>query len=364
VKVFVTGGTGLVGSHVIEQLLARGDQVLALVREGKTIRTESTERTERTERTGRTGRTGRTERTGAQVIHGSLSDGAIIEQAIEQCDAVVHAAAIILKGGGWDDFRVANVEPTERIARAAARFDRRLVHISSVAVYGRRTTYEGGPGSVSEDFGMSRPTWPGDHYGRSKREAEQAVWRVAEATKLRAVALRPCVIYGEGDRTFAIRVAQVVRRGIAPVIGRGDNTLSIVYAGNVAAAVLAALDRPAVTGPFNVANDGALSQRGFLEAFARGMNCRLRIVALPRGAAKAAAYGIDSLVRLVHRGPGMTTLKAAVQFLSSENPYVSDKARRELGWQPVLPPALAAERTGAWFAQKQQGHPQGAPLRQ
>lgn len=264
---------------------------------------------------------------------------------------MVHAAAIILTSGSWDDYRVANVIPTEQIARAAAKHGRRLVHLSSVAVYGRRTTYDGGPRSVSEDFGLERPLFPGDHYARSKREAEQAVWRVAEGSRLSAVALRPCVIYGERDRTFAIRVAKVVRRRVAPVIGSGANAMSIVYAGNVAAAVLAALDRRAVTGPFNIANDGALSQRDFLDAFARGMGISLRTITLPAGPAFGAASAADALLRLVRPAAPMTMLKTAVQFLSAENPYVSDKARDQLGWTPLVPPRDAAERTGRWFAE-------------
>jgi nucleoside-diphosphate-sugar epimerase len=330
VKVFVTGGTGLVGRHVIEQLHERGDQVLALARSDESAALLSA--------------------AGAEPLRGTLMDGAVLEAGIAAAEAVVHAGAIILRGGAWQDYHVANVEPTERIARAAARLERRLVHISSVSVYGRRTTYDGGPRSVSEDFGLERPLFEGDHYARSKREAEQAVWRVAEGTRLRAVALRPCVIYGEWDRTFAIRVARVVRRGVAPVIGAGDNAMSVVYAGNVAAAALSALDRPAVTGPFNVANDGPpVTQRGFLEAFARGMNVKLRLLRVPRGPALSVSSGVDSLVRLMRQGSSMTTLKTAVQFLGAENPYVSDRAREVLGWKPRLTPLDAVERTGRWF---------------
>src|SRR5207245_381549 len=106
--------------------------------------------------------------------------------------------------------------------------------------------------------------------------SEQAIWRVRQATGLSAAALRPCVIYGERDRYVAPRVARLMRRPLPMVIpGDGGNPLSVVYAGNVAAAVLAALDRPSVNGPFNVANDGAITLRGFLEAFARGLGATL-----------------------------------------------------------------------------------------
>jgi nucleoside-diphosphate-sugar epimerase len=329
VRVFVTGGTGLVGSHIIQQLTARGDAVLALARSQAAA--------------------DRLKTSGAEPLTGDVEDPEALRRGVENSDATVHSAAVVLSRGGWDSYHAANVVPTEILARAAGRAGQRLVHISSVAVYGRRTTYDGGAGSVTEDFGLARPLFPGDHYARSKREAELALWRVREETGLQAVALRPCVIYGEGDRTFAIRVARVLRRGLSMQIGDGLNLLSVVYAGNVAAATLLALDRPGVSGPFNVANDGDLTQRAFLERFAAGLGVRLRVLRVPKGLAWNAALFLDALARLVRPSAPMATLKTAVQFLSASNPFVSTRAERELGWKPVVGAADAAERTGRWF---------------
>lgn len=329
-RIFVTGGTGLVGSHTIRALIGRGDTVLALSRSGEGDAALKA--------------------LGAASLRGDLGDDAALSRGVHECDAVVHAAAVVLSGRGWDWFYATNVAPAESVARLCARAGRRLVHLSSVAVYGRTTTYDQGASSVTEEFGMDRPLSPGDHYARSKREAEQALWRVAAGTGLAAVALRPCVIYGEGDRAFAIRVARVLRRGFAPVIGPGDNPLSAVYAGNVAAAVLGALDRPAVTGAFNVCNDGVITQRGFVDGFAKGMGVRVRHLHLPKGLTWRAAGLADAVLRRVTRSSTMAMLKPAVQFLANANPFVSAKAERELGWRNLVAPAEAVERTGGWFA--------------
>jgi dihydroflavonol-4-reductase len=331
VRVFVTGGTGLVGRHVIAQLRQRGDAVLALARSDAAGRALAA--------------------LGAEVLRGDLGDGAALERGVTGGDATVHAAAVVLGGRDWPAFHAANVAPTEALAAIAGRHRSRLVHLSSVAVYGRRQTYAGGRNSVTEDFGLDQPVFPGDHYARSKREAELALWRAVEATGLRAVALRPCVIYGEGDRQFSPRVAAALRlsRGIAPLLGRGDNLLSVVYAGNVAAAVLAALDRPAVTGPFLVANDGGITLRGFLERFAAGLGVTPRFVPVPAGPAWHAARAVDAVLRLLRPAAPLSTLKTAVQFLANDNPYCSARAERELGWRPLLAPAHAAEITGRAF---------------
>jgi nucleoside-diphosphate-sugar epimerase len=331
VRIFVTGGNGLVGRHTIRQLRARGDEVLALARSDEAARA--------------------LDALGASVHRGNLGDAAALERGVAACDATVHAAAMVMDRAGWDAYRAGNVAPTEAIATAAAHHGKRLVHISSVAVYGRRNTYAGGPGSVTEDFGLDHPPFPGDHYARSKREAELALWRVADTTGLKAAALRPCVIYGEGDRQFSPRVAWALRigGGFAPLPGGGASTLSVVYAGNVAAAVLAALDRPAATGPFLITNDGAITLRGFLESFASGLGVRLNPVKVPAGLAWTGACALDGVVRLVRPWGPMTMVKGAVQFLSSDNPYTSERAERVLGWRPIVPPVEAVERTGRAF---------------
>lgn len=328
-RVFVTGGTGLLGRHVITALVARGDTVVALAR------SDAADAALRA--------------LGADPLRGDLGDAGLLARGVETAEAAVHSAAIVLSDGGWSEFLAANVTPTIAIARACARLKRRLVHISSVAAYGRATTYDSGTGSVSEDFGLDRPIYPGDHYARSKREAELAVWRVADEAGLSAVALRPCVIYGEGDRAFTIRAARLLRHGLAPLIGGGHNALSVVYAGNVAAAVLAALDRPRVTGAFNVANDGRITQREFIEHFAAGLGVSVTLLRVPRRLAWQGARAADAVLRRLRPAQSMTLLKTAVQFLAGDNPFVSTRAERELGWRPVIAPADAVRRTGQWF---------------
>jgi nucleoside-diphosphate-sugar epimerase len=328
-KVFVTGGTGQVGRHVIAALRNRGDEVRALARSDAAAEDLRSQ--------------------GAAPVAVGLGDATRLGEAIAESDAVVHAAAVILASHRWEAWRAVNIVGSENVARAAARTGARLVYLSSVAVYGRRTTYDGGPGSVDEEFGLDRPIYPGDYYARSKREAELAVWRVAQETGLRAAALRPCVIYGEGDRHFAPRIARLVRLGMAPLIGPGDNPLSVVYAGNVAAAVLAALDHGDVTGPFNVTNDGGVTQRQFLERFAAGLGVRARWIPVPHALAWAGARLWDATAGALAGWSGLLSARGSVQFLASPNPYTSARAERVLGWRPAVPALEAVERTGASF---------------
>jgi nucleoside-diphosphate-sugar epimerase len=329
VNVFITGGTGLVGRHVIAALRARGDATRALARTDAAASELSA--------------------LGAEAVRGDLSNAARLDELIAGSEAVVHAAAIVLAGGRWPAWQAANVDGTERVARSAARHRARLIHISSVAVYGRQLARDRDPAGLDEDFDLAAAPVPRDLYARSKREAELAVWRVARETGLSAVALRPCVIYGEGDRHFSPRVAGALRRRLVPLIGDGTNHLTVVYAGNVAAAVMAALENRSASGPFNVTNDGPITQREFVERFAAGLGVPPQYIRIPHGLAWGVARALDATVGALPLLSGGPSLGAAVQFLAGENGYSSARALQRLAWRPPVPAGDAVERTGASF---------------
>ena len=329
-RVFVTGGTGLVGSHAIERLAAAGHEVRALVRSQQGADFVRT--------------------LGADPARGSVEDRASWKAA-ERSDAIIHGAALVTTPTTWDVYRSVNVEGTRRAAETAARLGARLVHVSSVAVYGRQPGADGTDG-VGEDapFGTIAPA---DFYARSKREAEQVVWEVASAQDVSAVALRPCVIYGERERLFLSRLLGLLRFGIAPVVGSGHNQLAMVYIGNVIDALMSALDRPHITGPFNTANDGGLTQREFYRIVGEVTGRRLREVRVPVRAATMAGTAWHWVHRLVRPGRYTGVGSSSGQFMARDNPYTSARATRELDWRPSTPPTRAFGRTVRWFLDQQ-----------
>jgi 2-alkyl-3-oxoalkanoate reductase len=326
--VLVTGASGLVGSHVVEALVGQGERVRALVRPASRDAVE---------------------RLGAEAVPGDVTDGAAWRAAARDARAIVHAAAIVQGRASWNQYVAANVDAT-RLAVAAARVGRaRLVHISSVAVYGGTAAYPLTRECRSETHPF-QPIPDSDFYGRSKRMAEAVVREAAERREIDAVALRPTVIYGERDRLFTPRVIRVLRLPFVPRIGAGTNHLACVYAGNVAAAVLAALGaRERGFRAYNVTSDGppVLSQREFFAAFAAALGRPYRPLPIPAALAASLA-GLLTARRLG---------RAAVSFLRGENPYSDSALRTELGWRPVTSARAAIARTAAWFAANEKpGH--------
>ncbi|MBI1966915.1 MAG: NAD-dependent epimerase/dehydratase family protein [Gemmatimonadetes bacterium] len=334
--VLVTGGSGLVGSHIIEALRSRGMSVRALVRAPGRRTVEAL---------------------GAEAVIGDVTDPEAWRRAAGGVRAIVHAAALVAQHVPYDTFEAVNVGGTRQAIAAARAGGARLVHISSVAVYGRGAAYRAGREGrrITEDSPCGEIE-PHDSYARVKRLAEAALWEETSRGGVWAVALRPNVIYGERDRLFSPKVVRAVRLGLVAQIGPGTNRLSCVYAGNVAAAVVAALEADVPAGrAYNVTNDGGLTQREFVDAFADALGTRLWRIRIPFGAAAAGASLVAVLHRLRRPGAYVGIGDAAVQFIAGDNPFVSDRARAELGWRPPVQPREAIRRTVQWFMNEKPG---------
>jgi len=323
-RVYLTGGTGLLGSHTAELLRARGHEVVALHRRDSDTRL--------------------LEELGCRLVEGDVRDEpATLARGMAGCTHLVHGAAVVYGGGSWPRVRGVNVEGTRSVLEAAGETGvARVAHLSSVAVYG---TVEG---AVEEDAPIDTPIPPGDLYARSKREAEAAARAVEARSDFSLAVLRPAAVYGERDRLMAPTLADLVRRPVTFLLGPGDNHLPVVYAGNVAEAVLLALEEDGQGGTWNVGLDHPVTQRALLQGIAAGMEERVRFVRLP---AALVRTGADLLEKLGVSAPGAEHLPLGrvARLALGENPYPSGAIRRELGWNPLTPPEEALRRTGRWL---------------
>lgn len=216
-KAWVTGATGLVGGALVDQLLARGDDVTALVR---------------SESLSKTGVFGDRVR----IVIGAIPDDVGGLRDAPAPDVIFHAAAIVARGrpASHAEYHAVHVEGTRRLADLAMRHGARLVHVSTISVYGcQRSPY------AVDASTACRPT---DVYGATKLAAEDALV-VRGARGLDFAVLRPPAIYGERSRGDVIRsMAESIARGDALVVG--DAPISVLYAGNLAAAMILLAERP------------------------------------------------------------------------------------------------------------------------
>lgn len=315
-RVFLTGATGLLGRAIAAHLLHQGHRVVALVRpqtDPAFLRAM-----------------------GAEVTFGSLADVGSNPATLEGCDALVHSAALVSPSAKWDDYRQVNVEGTRGVFEAAARAGAaRALYVSSVGVYGTPDQLAGR--LIDETTPTDGPLAESNFYARSKRMAEQVAQSFHDEGRLRVSIVRPCFVYGAGDRLVVPRVVRLVRTRVSVTVGWGRNHLALVYAGNVAEGAVLAVTADAGAGrAYNLANDFPISQRELFRLAARAMGHRRLIVPMP-----------GSIVRAFVRNSSPVQ-RRGLAFLALRNPFVSDRARQELGWNPTTPHDVGLSRAIAW----------------
>jgi nucleoside-diphosphate-sugar epimerase len=311
--IFVTGGTGLVGRHLLEALHRRGTPSRALVRSPESARAVAA--------------------LGAEPFEGRVEDPALWER-VGDCSAIVHAAAMVTARAPWSAYQAVNVDSARYAAARARALGIPAVLISSVAVYGSGGD-AGGAGSLTEEFPFG-PLDDSNIYARSKRLGERAFWDGAAGN--RAVAFRPCVIYGAGDRQFLPRVIRTARLGFLPMFGSDPQPLALVHSRHIAQAILAVLDRNiGWERAYNLVDPWEMRAPEFISAIGEGLGQRVRTVSIPLGAARTAAAIGDAVLGMLP-GAFPSKLDGVIRYWRGANPYSAKAAVEQLGWAPDVSP--------------------------
>jgi nucleoside-diphosphate-sugar epimerase len=320
--VLVTGGSGFLGSHIVEQLSRAGRPVRALVRKSSDTRFLRT-------------------LAGVELVEGAVDDAASVRRAAAGVTSIVHAAGLV-KARSAEEFMRVNRGGTEQLLDAALEHKatlRRFVLVSSLAAL-RPSDASGTP--VPED---AEPR-PVTDYGKSKLAAERAA--LARKGELSLVILRPPAIYGPRDREI-LAFFKSIKLGVLPLLGSTQNRLSMIYGSDCAAACIAAVDRDVPSGSAYHVDDGSvhtLEELIMLAEAALGKKARFRFH-LPRKLVETAALGAEIYGRATNRAVMLTRDKLNELF----EQWVCDgtRARRELGWQPQVSFEEGVRRTIASY---------------
>jgi len=167
--------------------------------------------------------------------------------------------------------------------------------------------------------------------------------------------IRPAWIYGPRDRTTIARLHHIVSSGKAKILGRGDNRLNVVYAGNVAEAAIAAADTPEAGGEvFNCSNDGDITQQQYFDLLARACGAPPVQRHVPYRVAYTAGFVLECLGHLLRSKKPPFITRYAVWLMGRRCFFSADKARSELGWVSSVPYEDGVKRTMAWLREQEQ----------
>lgn len=307
--IFITGGTGLVGSHAIEEALHRGHRVRALVRPTSDTRW--------------------LDRWGVEQVPGDLADAVALRRGVDGADWVFNCAAKVGDWGTLEEFRALNVAAFGLLLDIAAdaRVER-FVHVSSLGVYEAR-----------DHHGTDEQTPPAadslDAYTRSKTEAEALALRSHQEDGLPVSIVRPGFIYGPRDRTVLPKLIRALRSGRFAYFGSGDQVLNCIFVKNLVHGMFSAAEVPEAVGQvFNLTDGGRVTKRQFIGRVAELAGLKPPRRRIPLWLAWTLAVLLERRAR--RRGATEPPLvnKARYKFLGLNLDFSIERARRVLGYRP------------------------------
>lgn len=313
-RALVTGGGGFLGRYIVEQLVARGEQVRVFSRQ----------------------RYPELDPLGVESHTGDLQDPSAVAAACAGMDVVFHAAALPGIWGSWKLFHGINTLGTQHVIDGCRKHGiGRLVFTSSPSV-----VYDGHD-HFGADESLPYATKFLCHYPHSKALAEQAVLAANGQDGLATCALRPHLIWGPRDTQLIPRLIERAKRGQLRRVGDGKNLISMVYVENAARAHLLAADALSLTSP-------VAGQAYFINEpepvnlwdWINTLLGRAGLLPITKTISANAASAIGTVLEGIHILFGIKSEPRMTRFLASQlstsHWYRVDKARRDFGFKSVV----------------------------
>ena len=322
-KAFVTGGTGFIGSHLVEALAEKGFQVTCLVRKTSSLKWLAS--------------------LPVSFVEGDLRDEDGLQRSLKGQDYIFHVAGLT-KAIHPESFDLVNHLATRNLVRATLKANQsleRFVYFSSLSAVGSSPTDQ-----PLKDSPHPHPITP---YGVSKLKAEEFI--LQHTNELPATILRPSIVYGPRERDL-YHYFQYVQKGWMPIVGSGDLLLSLVYVADLIRATLLSLEtRKTIGGVYFVSDNTPRTWPEIGQTIASSIQTRLRTIHIPIPIFYLACLWEEGLSRIRRRPPLLSREKVReVQ----EKYWICDsmKAREDFGYTPKYSLEEGITKTARWYLEQ------------
>ena len=313
-RVLVTGGGGFLGKAIVKRLLTHTPNIRSLSRKQYP----------------------ELDALGVEQIQGDIGDPTAVEKACQQRDLVFHMAA--KTGGMWgayQGFYETNVVGTRNIIQACKQQGiTYLIHTSSPSVI-----YDGDTDVMGVDESVPYPDRYQTAYQETKAQAEQLVRQACEEGVVRAIILRPHLIWGPGDTHFVPRIikqARTLRR-----VGDGKNRIDTTYITNAAQVHILAVEKlmanKQLSGRIYFISQG---EPVYLWDMVNHLLAAAGQPPVSKSIPKGLAYAIGWVLEYVYKSLGIASEPRMTRFLANElsrsHWFDISAAKRDLGYVPEV----------------------------
>jgi UDP-glucose 4-epimerase len=309
-RIVVTGASGFIGSNLVPALVAANFEIVCILEPGA-----------------------KNPFVGAETFSADICTDRGLSEALAGAKVVVHLAGRnhVLQETAKDplaEYRRVNVDGTRNVVRAAASSGvKSFVHMSSVKAMG-----EGAEGILTENDKCD----PQTPYGISKQESEEVVRSESGRSGMKSAILRLPMVYGPGNKGNMPRMIRWADRGFPFPLVQPDNLRSMVYVGNVAAAVIAVLESLCsgrmTQGTYIVKDETDYSTRMIYSSICRELGKVPRFLPLPAALGRIAG-----------------AISGDFRKVTSSFRVSSAKIQEEIGFVPPVSAEEGIARTVQWY---------------
>lgn len=310
--VLVTGGTGFLGTKIVEILMTKGFNVRAFVR--------------------KTSEVDMLKNLGVELCIGDIADPTSLRLAFDGMDYIVHAAADTV--GSIEGGRASTIQGTKTVLALCKECRvKKLVYISSCSVYGVADFEKGYV--VTEESSLEGMPEARGAYSNAKFQAEKVVLQAMAENVYPIVCLRPGTIYGPGGDIYTPMMGFSFGRKMFLTIGDGRFVLPLVYIDNVADAVRVALEKVESTGKiYNLIDPYQLTKTQYIKRLMKKIYPWAMFFNVPYSLLYVIVFFQETLLKFIGREPFLTRYR--LESSQKKVVYEGKKFCSELNWIPPV----------------------------
>ena len=304
-KIFITGGTGFIGTYLVRRLSGTDHDLVCLARE--------------------TSETQVLEDSGVKIITGDVTDKGSLQKGMEGCDWLIHlASSFVFWVPDNKVYREVNVTGTHNVMETALEKGiSKVVYVSTAAVYGNADK----PTTEETPVGATRAS----KYVRTKYEGDLIAWELFEKKKLPLVVIYPSAVMGANDPKACGRYIKNFAKGRMPAQVLTHCPFSFVHVKDVAEAIVRALEKADNIGEKYIVSAQNLTFGEINQMIREISGRKLPVLKLPVWMTKLTAYLLTGLSNLIRKAPLWDLSVDQVNLMEQGWELDGSKTEQELG---------------------------------